>query len=411
MDIKEARKFFPILNDPAYIYFDNAATSQRPVQVINAVRDFYETMNANPLRGLYEWSVKATDAYEEARTRVADHFGIKDEGELIFVRNASEALNLVAYCYGLDHVNAGEEVVVSIMEHHSNILPWQMVCAKKGAVLKYLECDDEGVISDKELEDKITDKTKIVALGQVSNVLGVSNPVKKAADMIHDKGGIIVVDGAQGAPHQATDVKALGADFYAFSGHKMLGPMGIGGLYGKRGLLEEMQPFLRGGEMIEYVTRQSATYAELPHKFEAGTVNASDAAGLRAAVDFIDELGFYAVEEQEKKITKILLERMSKMDHVHVYGSNDPGKHSGIVTFNIDGCHPHDIASVLDGEHIAVRAGHHCAQPLMEFMQEKFGMEYRATARASVYFYNTEEEAERFCDALSKVRGWLGYGA
>ena len=411
MDIKEARKHFPILQDPAYIYFDNAATSQRPSQVINAVKGFYENSNANPLRGLYEWSIKATEAYEDARGRVAAHFGIEDEGELIFVRNATEALNLVAYSYGMDNVGEGDEVVVSIMEHHSNILPWQMVCEKKGAILKYLECDDEGVISDRELEEKITSRTKIVAMGQVSNVLGVSNPVKKAAGLVHAHGGVIVVDGAQGAPHKLTDVKALDADFYAFSGHKMLGPMGIGGLYGRRELLEEMQPFLRGGEMIEYVTRQSATYAELPHKFEAGTVNASDAAGLSAAVDFLDGIGFAAIEEQELKITKILLERMGRMDHVHVYGSSDPAKHSGIVTFNIDGCHPHDIASVLDGEHIAVRAGHHCAQPLMEFMQEKFSMEYRATARASVYFYNTEEEAERFCDVLSKVRGWLGYGA
>ncbi len=411
MDIREVRQYFPILKDPKYIYLDNAATSQRPVQVLDAVRDFYETKNANPLRGLYEWSVKATDAYEDARMTVAAHFGIKDSGELIFVRNATEALNLVAYAYGMNSLSEGDEVVISIMEHHSNILPWQMVCKKTGAKLIYMECDDQGLISDEELDRCIGARTKIVAMGQVSNVLGVENPVKKAAERVHAAGGVMVVDGAQGAPHKRTDVKELGADFYAFSGHKMLGPMGIGGLCGRRDILEEIQPFLRGGEMIEYVTREDATYAELPHKFEAGTVNAADAAGLAEAVRFLDELGFDKIEEQEKKVTKILLEGMRKIDHVHVYGAEEPDRHNGIVTFNIDGCHPHDISSVLDGEHIAIRAGHHCAQPLMEFMQEKYSMEYRATARASVYFYNTEDEARRFVDVLSKVRGWLGYGA
>ena len=410
MNLSAIRDDFPILKNNNVVYFDNAATAQRPVQVLKAIGDFYTTTNANPLRGLYAWSVGATDAYENARSRVARFINAADDAEIIFVRNTTEAINLAAYSYGMEKVNAGDEIVISVMEHHSNILPWQMVARAKKAVLKYIEPETDGTITVDMIREAVTDKCAILALGQVSNVLGVANPVKEAARIVHEHGGVILVDGAQGLPHLKTDVRDMDCDFYAFSGHKLPGPMGIGALYGKRALLEAMQPFMRGGEMIEYVKRDSATYAELPHKFEAGTVNAADAVGLAAAIDYIDAIGYEAMEAQENAVTALILDGMRKLHHVHVYGPKDPLRHHGIVTFNIDGCHPHDIASVLDEENIAIRAGHHCAQPLMEYMQEKCAMEFRATARASVAFYNTEEEAERFVAAVSKVRKWLGFG-
>lgn len=410
MNLSAIRDDFPILKNNNVVYFDNAATAQRPVQVLKAIGDFYTTTNANPLRGLYAWSVGATDAYENARSRVARFINAADDAEIIFVRNTTEAINLAAYSYGMEKVNAGDEIVISVMEHHSNILPWQMVARAKKAVLKYIEPETDGTITVDMIKEAVTDKCAILALGQVSNVLGVANPVKEAARIAHEHGGVILVDGAQGLPHLKTDVRDMDCDFYAFSGHKLPGPMGIGALYGKRALLEAMQPFMRGGEMIEYVKRDSATYAELPHKFEAGTVNAADAVGLAAAIDYIDAIGYEAMEAQENAVTALILDGMRKLPHVHVYGPKDPLLHHGIVTFNIDGCHPHDIASVLDEENIAIRAGHHCAQPLMEYMQEKCAMEFRATARASVAFYNTEEEAERFVAAVSKVRKWLGFG-
>ena len=410
MNISAVRDDFPIIKNNNVVYFDNAATAQRPVQVLKAVEDFYITTNANPLRGLYAWSVGATDAYENARSRVAHFINAADDAEVIFVRNTTEAINLAAYSYGMEKVNAGDEIVISVMEHHSNILPWQMVAKAKGAVLKYIEPETDGTITADMVKEAVTDKCAILALGQVSNVLGAANPVKEAARIAHEHGAVILVDGAQGLPHVKTDVRDMDCDFYAFSGHKLPGPMGIGVLYGKRALLEDMQPFMRGGEMIEYVKRDSATYAELPHKFEAGTVNAADAVGLAAAIDYIDAIGYEAMEAQENAVTTKILDGMRKLPHVHVYGPEDPKRHHGIVTFNIDGCHPHDIASVLDEENIAIRAGHHCAQPLMEYMQEKCAMEFRAAARASVAFYNTEEEAERFVSAVSKVRKWLGFG-
>ena len=412
MDVNSIRRDFPILADnPEYIYFDNAATSQRPVQVLDAIENFYRTTNANPLRGLYEWSVGATDIYEKSRHAMAGFIGAEHDEEIIFVRNATEALNLVAYSYGLNNLHEGDEILITVMEHHSNILPWQMVAKTTGAVLKYIEPEDDGTITEENLRNCVTEKTKLIGMAIVSNVLGVKNPVKLAAELVHANGGVMVADGAQGVPHMKVDVKEIGADFLAFSGHKMLGPMGIGALYGRMDLLEKMPPFLSGGEMIEYVKRDSATYAELPHKFEAGTVNAAGAAGMAAAAEYLNSIGFDAIEEQENKVTKIVYEGLKAIPYVHVYGSEDVSKHSGIVTFNIDGCHPHDISTVLDDEHIAVRAGHHCAQPLMEFMQERLKMEFRATARASMYFYNTEEEAEKFVEAVKKVRGWLGYGA
>lgn len=404
-NIGDYRKDFDILNSGDYVYFDNAATSQRPRQVLEAVSNFYKTANANPLRGLYDWSMAATDAYENSRAVVADFIGASRAEEIIFTRNTTESLNLVAYSYGLENVHEGDEIVISVMEHHSNMLPWQMVAKKNKASLVFMEPLEDGTITEEEYKSKITDKTKIVAIGHVSNVMGITNPVKEIAEYAHSKGAIVVVDGAQSAPHMKVDVQDLGADFFALSGHKMLAPMGIGALYGRYELLEQMQPFLRGGEMIEYVTREDATYAEIPHKFEAGTVNAGDAVGLAEAIKYIQNVGFDAIEAQEQKLTTMLMEGLAKLPYIKVYGSKDPQKHCGIVTFTMDGVHPHDMSSILNDDHICVRAGHHCAQPLMQFIGAG------STARASVYFYNTESEVERFLDKLSKVREVMGYGA
>jgi len=399
------RKDFDILNSGDYVYFDNAATSQRPRQVLDAVSDFYKTSNANPLRGLYDLSMAATEKYENARAVVADFIGASRPEEIIFTRNTTESLNLVAYSYGLENVHEGDDIVITVMEHHSNMLPWQMVAKKCKANLVYMEPTEDGTITKEEYESKITDKAKIVAVGHVSNVMGVTNPIKEIAAYAHSKGAIMVVDGAQSAPHMHVDVKDLGADFFALSGHKMLAPMGIGALYGRYELLEKMQPFLTGGEMIEYVTREDATYAEIPHKFEAGTVNAGDAVGLAEAIKYLKNVGFDTIKEQEEKLTTLLMEGLKKMPYIKVYGSKDPAKHCGIVTFTMEGVHPHDMASVLNDDHVCIRAGHHCAQPLMQFIGAG------STARASVYFYNTEEEVEIFLDKLSKVREVMGYGA
>ncbi|MBP5184294.1 MAG: cysteine desulfurase [Lachnospiraceae bacterium] len=400
----DLRKDFPILQDRDYIYFDNAATSMRPVAVTDAMTRFNETVNSNPMRGLYEWSIKATDAYESARAKVAKFIGAKSAEEIIFTRNATESLNLIAYSYGRAFVEEGDEIVVSVSEHHSNILPWQMVAREKGAKLVWLECAPDGSYSDEELA-KIGPRTKVVAIAQVSNVLGQPKDIKKIAALAHENGAVIVADGAQAAPHMAVNVQEMDADFYVFSGHKMLGPMGIGVCYGKKKLLEKMPPFLTGGEMIEYVTRESATYAEVPHKFEAGTVNASGAVGLAAAIDYLENVGFDFITKQEEKLTALLMDEMSRIPYVTVYGDKDPSKHCGIVTFNIEGCHPHDVSSILDADKVCIRAGHHCAQPLMQYMK------VNATCRASLYFYNTEDEVFRFAKSLAKVREELGYGS
>ena len=409
--MKNYRNDFPIFDKSRfdgkndYIYFDNAATTQRPSCVLDAVTQFYQNANANPLRGLYDWSLNATAKYEEARHAVAEFIHAAQDEEIIFTRNTTESLNLVAQSYGQSHLHEGDEVVLSVMEHHSNILPWQVAAKKAGAHLVWLEPDEEGVISKEEYESKITDRCKILAIAQVSNVFGVTNPVKEMIACAHSKGAVVVVDGAQSTPHIPVDVQDLNADFFAFSGHKLMAPMGIGVLYGRFELLDKMPPFLTGGEMIEYVTRDSFTTAELPAKFEAGTVNAGDAVGLHAAIRYLQEVGFKDVMEQEEKLTKRLMDGLKQMDYIHVYGSKDPSKHSGIVTFTMEGVHPHDISSVLNEDHVCIRAGHHCAQPLMQFL--KVG----STARASLYFYNTEEEVDRFLEVISGVRKVMGYGA
>ncbi|MGN0739421.1 MAG: aminotransferase class V-fold PLP-dependent enzyme [Treponema sp.] len=400
------RKDFPIFNakeNQNLIYFDNAATSQRPQSVIDAVSNFYRLNNANPLRGLYDLSVRATEEYENARAAVAEFINAKDPSEIVFTRNASESLNLIAYTYGMENVCEGDEIVVSIMEHHSNILPWQMVAKAKKAKLVWLECDKAtGEIPETELS-KINSKTKIVAITHVSNVLGITNPVKKIAEIAHKYNAVIAVDGAQSVPHLKTDVQELNADFFAFSGHKFLAPMGIGALYAKKNLLENMPPFLRGGEMIEYVTKESATFAEVPHKFEAGTVNASGAVGMKAACEYLSKAGLDNIEAHDNELTTLLMDGMKQIPHINIIGSPDPSKHCGIVTFTIDDVHPHDIASILDTEKIAIRAGHHCAQPLGSYLNVP------ATARASLYFYNTKSEVEIFLEKISKVRSWMGF--
>lgn len=398
------RNDFPLLMQNKIIYIDNAATSQRPQCVIDAEGDFYKNYNANPLRGLYSLSVETTEVYENAREAVRKFIGAEKSNEIIFTRNTTESLNLVAYSYGLSNVKKGDEIVVSIMEHHSDLLPWQMVAKTCGAELKFIECAKDGSIDLEKVKELITSRTKIVAMTQVSNVLGREYPVKEIAKLAHEKGAVMVVDGAQSTPHMRVDVTDLDADFFAFSGHKLLAPMGIGVLYGKEELLDKMPPFLSGGEMIDSVTRTSAVYAELPHKFEAGTVNAAGAAGLKAAIDYIEKVGFDYIGEREIALTSRAIEKMKKIPHVNIIGSENADEHTGIVTFTIDNVHPHDISEILAADGIAVRAGHHCAQPLLTHL----GL--NSTARASFAFYNTEDEVDKFTDSVATIRERMGYG-
>jgi cysteine desulfurase/selenocysteine lyase len=399
---------FPILNEKMngkrLAYLDNAATVQRPVPVLRAVDEFYRTENANPHRGLYELSVKATERYENARHTVKEFIGADKDCEVIFTRNASESLNLVAYSYGLNFLHEGDEIVLPVSEHHSNLVPWQMVAQAKGVKLVYLYPDKEGRLTDDEME-KITPKAKILALAHVSNVLGSVYPVRKIADKAHSVGAVVVVDCAQSIPHFKVNVKDLGADFMAFSGHKMMAPMGIGVLYGREELLNKMPPFLRGGEMIEYVHEQSATFAPLPQKFEAGTQNVGGAVGLEAAIHYLQKVGYDKIAETEQALLNYTLDGLAEVPHITVYGGTKNRRdRCGVISFNVDGVHPHDVASILDADGVAIRAGHHCAQPLMDYLG------VNATCRASLYFYNTREDIDQFLSSLKRVRGWLGLG-
>ncbi len=404
MSSRDYRKDFPLLLNEKTIYLDNAATSQKPACVIEAERDYYLKSNANPLRGFYPLSIAATQIYEDSRKTVQKFINASSDKEIIFTRNTTESLNLVAYSYGLANLCKNDEIVISVMEHHSNMLPWRMVAQKTGATLKYLFCEQDGSITDENLDEVITDKTRLFAIGQVSNVLGRLNPVDKIIEKVHAVGGIVVVDAAQSAPHMAIDVKKMDVDFLAFSGHKLLGPMGIGVLYGKRDLLEEMEPFMSGGEMIDSVRLESVVYAQLPHKFEAGTVNAGGAAGLAAAIDYIESIGFDSIEEKEYDLTKRAIEGIQKIPHVHILGSKDPADHHGIVSFTIEDVHPHDVSSILEADGIDVRAGHHCAQPLLEHLG------VGSATRASIMFYNTEEEIDALVESIASVRQRMGYG-
>ncbi len=401
---------FPVLkeqmNGKRLVYLDNAATTQKPVQVLRAVNEYYRRFNANPHRGLYALSVKATQMYEDARRTVAEFIGAKKDCEVIFTRNASESLNLVAYSYGLNFVNRGDEIALPVSEHHSNLVPWQMVARVKGAKLVYLYPDASGRLSDEEIDRKITRKTKVVAFAQVSNVLGTVYPVRKIVRKAHSVGAVTVLDSAQGIPHYPVDVSDLDVDFMAFSGHKMLAPMGIGVLYGKEKLLNRMPPFLMGGEMIEYVHEQSATFAPLPQKFEAGTQNVGGAVGLAEAVRYLRKVGYRTIRQTEDRLLAYALKGLAQIPHVTVYGGTEAREdRCGVISFNVEGVHPHDVASILDADGVAIRAGHHCAEPLLEYMH------VNATCRASLYFYNTKEDVDAFLQSLSRVRRWLGLGA
>lgn len=398
------RKDFPLLQRNRTIYIDNAATAQKPAVVIEAEKQFYEESNANPLRGFYPLSLRATEVYENARVTVRDFIHADSEKEIIFTRNTTEGLNLVAYSYACHHLKPGDEIAVTIMEHHSNLLPWQMAAQVTGATLRYLECEPDGTLTDETLEIGINEHTRLLAVGHVSNVLGCVNPVRKMADRAHAFGAVVVVDAAQSAPHMPIDVHELQADFLAFSGHKLMAPMGIGVLYGKKALLEEMPPFMTGGEMIASVSREGAVFAELPHKFEAGTVNAAGAAGLAAAIHYIEEVGFETIEARELQLTRRAMEGLAKIPHVHVIGSEKPENHTGIVAFTIEQVHPHDVSEILAADGIDVRAGHHCAQPLLTYLK------VYNTTRASFMFYNTPEEVDAFVKSVSEVRRKMGYG-
>ncbi len=398
---------FPLLGkkfgDHTVTYLDNGATTQKPDSVIKAVCGYYGGCNANPHRGAYALSVKATDIYESARQKTQKFINAQSSDEIIFTKNATEALNLIAYSYALPRLQKGDEIVISIAEHHSNLVPWQFVAKSTGATLKYIYLAPDGHFDRHDIETKITANTKIVAVTHISNVLGLINPIDTIAAKAHEVGAVIVVDGSQSVAHIAVDVQKLAADFFVFSGHKMLSPMGIGVLYGKKALLDAMPPFLMGGDMIEYVEEQETTFADLPQKFEAGTQNVGGAAGLSAAIDYLEAVGFHTIEQIEQELITYALHNLRELPFITLYGCDAAEGKTGIVTFNVQDVHPHDVATVLDSFGVAIRAGHHCAQPLMKYLG------VNATCRASFYLYNTKEDIDRLIDALKKVRSIMGY--
>ena len=397
MNIEEIKKDFPIFENKNIAYLDSGATTQKPRYVLDKINEYYEKSNANPHRGAYSLSVEVTELYEGARAKIANFINAKYPEEIIFSKNASESLNLVAYSYGLDNLSEGDEVVLSIMEHHSNLVPWQMVTKKTKSTLKYMYINKDFELSKEEIESKITDKTKIVAITQVSNVLGTINNVKEIIKYAHKKGAKVLVDASQSIPHMKVDVRDLDADFLAFSGHKMLAPLGIGVLYGKREILNKMNPFLMGGDMIEYVYEQNTTFAPLPNKFEAGTQNVEGVVGLAAAIEYIEKIGYDEIDKIEKEVVSYAIDELSKLDFLTLYMTPNRENHSSVISFNINGVHPHDVASILDSENVCVRSGNHCAQPLMRFL----GID--STCRASFYFYNTKEDVDRLVKALNKA--------
>jgi len=403
MERFDFQKEFPILqrkmNGQPLVYLDNGATTQKPEKVVQALCNYYGGCNANPHRGAYELSVQATGIYEKARAHAQRFIHAGKPEEIVFTKNATEALNLVAYSYGLPFVGPGDEIVITVTEHHSNLVPWQMVAKQKQASLKYIYLEPDGNLSEEDMETKITERTKVVAVTHVSNVLGLVNDVRRVADKAHSVGAVCVVDGSQSTPHMAVDVQQLGADFFAFSGHKLLSPMGIGVLYGREALLEKMPPFLRGGDMIEYVEEQDASFAELPAKFEAGTQNVGGAAGLDAAMEYLESFTFSKIWQIEQDLLDYALPRLRELPFIELYGCDSRRDNkTGIITFNVKGVHPHDVATILDAQGVAIRAGHHCAQPLMRYLGQN------ATCRASFYLYNTKEDIERWIAALHEVR-------
>ncbi len=362
------KKDFPLLENSNITYLDSGATTQKPLKVINAVDEFYKKYNANPHRGAYSLSVEATEIYEDTRTKIAKFINAKHREEIIFSKNATESLNLIAYSYGLENLKKDDEVVISIMEHHSNLVPWQKVTKKTGAKLKYMYINDEFELTDKEIEEKITDKTKIVGITHVSNVLGTINNVKKIIEYAHKKGAIVIVDASQSIPHMKIDVQELDADFLVFSGHKMLAPLGIGVLYGKKEILEKMTPFLMGGDMIEYVYEQETTFAPLPNKFEAGTQNVEGVIGLGAAIDYIENMGYDKIQQIENEVVSYAMQELKKLDYLTVYATPNKENHSSVISFNINGVHPHDVASILDSKGVCVRS----RKPLCTTINEIF---------------------------------------
>ena len=398
---------FPLLaTRPDIAFLDSAATAQRPACVLDAERDFYTQMNANPLRGLYSLSVEATEAIAKVRQQIANLIHADDANDIVFTRNTSESLNLVAKSFAPTVLEPGDEVVITIMEHHSNLIPWQQVCRTTGAKLVYLYPTKEGELTEEEMTSKIGPKTKIVAAGQVSNVLGVENPIKRLGELVHARGGYLMVDGAQSLPHMPVDVQELGADFFAFSAHKALGPMGIGVLWGKKALLDAMPPMLTGGEMIDSVTEQDAVWTPVPEKFEAGTQDAAGIFATGVALDYlVDKVGYENVQTREQALVKSLMDKIAELDFVDLIGSPDPSRHHGVVSFNVRGIHPHDVASIMDMDNVCIRAGHHCAQPLLTWL----GVENLACCRASVAFYNDQADIDRFIDGLKHV--WNTFNA
>ncbi|EOV0034400.1 cysteine desulfurase [Listeria monocytogenes] len=406
IDIQKIRADFPILaqeiNEKPLAYLDNAATSQKPKQVIEALTHYYEFDNANVHRGVHTLAARATDAYESARGKVAKFIHAREVAEIIFTRGTTSAINLVVDSYAEANIEAGDEIVISYLEHHSNLIPWQQLAKRKGAVLKYIELEEDGTISVEQAKKTIGEKTKIVALAHVSNVLGTITPIKEIAAIAHQFGAVILVDGAQAVPHMEVDVVDLDADFYAFSGHKMMAPTGIGALYGKRELLDAMEPTEFGGEMIDFVELYDSTWKELPWKFEAGTPIIGGAIALGAAIDYLAEVGLENIHAHEQALASYAIEEMSKIEGITIYGPKDASKRCGLVTFNLEGAHPHDIATILDEDGVAIRAGHHCAQPLMKWL------DVSSTARASFYIYNTKEEIDALIDGVKLTKEYFG---
>ena len=400
LDVEILRRDFPILdqivNDEPLVYLDNAATTQKPTQILEAIAAYYEKDNANVHRGVHTLAERATAAYEAARERVRSFIHAASTKEVLFTRGTTTSLNWVAR-YAENVLQPGDEVLISVMEHHSNIIPWQEACKKTGARLIYAYLKD-GMLDLADFRSKLTEKTRFVALAHVSNVLGVVNPIKEIADLVHQANALLVVDGAQSVPHMKIDVQDLDVDFFAFSGHKMLGPTGIGVLYGKEEFLKKMSPIEFGGERIDFVYEQDATWKELPWKSEAGTPNIAGAIGLAAAIDYLDKIGMETVHQYEQELIAYAFPKLQAVEGLTIYGSEDLTQRSGVISFNLAGLHPHDVATALDYEGVAVRAGHHCAQPLLSYLG------VAATVRASFYLYNTKADCDKLVEALQKTK-------
>ena len=395
--IENIRNDFQLIKNSDIAYLDSGATSQKPQEVIDAINRYYNEYNANAHRGTYDLSQRATEIYETTRRRVATFLNANSEREIIFSKNATESLNLIAYSYGLSTLKKGDEVVLSIMEHHSNLVPWQMVTKKTESTLKYMYINDNFELDEKEIEEKITDKTKVVGITHVSNVLGTINNVKKVIEVAHRHGAVVVVDASQSIPHMEIDIKDLDCDFLVFSGHKMMSPMGVGVLYGKEELLRKMPPFLMGGDMIQYVYENDTIYAELPNKFEAGTQNVEAVMGLHSAIDYILSIGYDKIKEIEDDVVGYAIKKLKELGFVELYMTNNRENHQGVISFNVKGVHSHDVASILNSYGVCVRSGNHCAQPLMSYIKVD------STCRASFYMYNNKEDVDRLVEGLNAI--------